>query len=234
MADFLTSVTVLLAVASATLAIASFVFSWVAFRNTTQMQMDAQAILAQVSQKVEVVVERTSHQIDRAWEYFTALPSQPAAEAAHELAERERELRSQIIEEARQEAANVIARAGLDSDALQSLLQQVQSVIEKSAERTTVLSAEQEFLRELNEVELQARLQAAQFEIGVDPNAPLDALVKGLSDLFPDQVSHDLARLMRYRSKAAHGTLDLSEQDLRVNLRSAVRLNKYLRAFGPH
>ena len=234
MADFLTSVTVLLAVASATLAIASFVFSWVSFRNTAQMQIEIQAILSKLSEKVDVVAQRTSGQMDRAWEYFTSLPSPPGAPGADALAEREEELRALIIQEARQEAANVIETAGLDKDALQGLVKQVESVIEKSAERTTVLSAEQEFLRELNEVELQARLQAARFEIGVEPNAPLDALVKGLSGLLPDPLSHDLARLMRYRSKAAHGTLDLSEQELRVNLRRAVRLNKYLRAFGPH
>jgi hypothetical protein len=233
MAEFLVSVTVLLAVASATLAIASFVFGWVSFRNTAQMQIEIQAILSKLSERVDVVAQRTSGQMDKAWEYFTNLPSPPGAPGADELAEREEELRALIVQEARQEAANVIEKAGLDEDALQGLLKQMESVIEKSAERTTVLSAEQEFLRELNQVELQARLLAAQVEIGVDPRAPLDEVVEGLRGLLPDDAWDILARVMQYRAKAAHGTLKLSERALRSNLRRAVALNDFLRTFGP-
>lgn len=67
----LTIVSIVLGVVSATLAVAAFIFGWVSFRNTAHMQVEAQAILAKVSEKVEVIVDRTSHQMDKAWEYFT-------------------------------------------------------------------------------------------------------------------------------------------------------------------
>lgn len=69
--SILTIVSIVLGVVSATLAVAAFIFGWISFRNTSHMQMEAQAILAKVSEKVEVIVDRTSHQIDKAWEYFT-------------------------------------------------------------------------------------------------------------------------------------------------------------------
>ena len=69
--SILTIVSLVLGVVSTTLAIAAFIFGWVSFRNSFRMQVDAQSILAKVSEKVEVIIHHTSHQLNKAWDYVT-------------------------------------------------------------------------------------------------------------------------------------------------------------------
>lgn len=52
MENYLTMWSIFLAVASTTLAIAAFIFSWASYRNATKLQIQAQEILSQISQKV--------------------------------------------------------------------------------------------------------------------------------------------------------------------------------------
>jgi len=229
MADLLTTVSILLAVASTTLAIAAFVFSWVSFRNTSQMQMNAQAILAQISQRVEVVVERTSQQMDRAWEYFTSLPAAPPSLPSEALAEREEKLRAQVIEEARQEAAKAIKSAGLDKEALKNLLEQVQGVIDRSAERTRHLLAQQDLLGKVSEIEGELRLLAAEPGIGSDPEAPLERLAEELRPFLVPGAVKDLDGLINLRSRAMSGDFDWSKEEIDAHYEMVHRLLRYFR-----
>jgi len=230
MADPLTTVTILLAVVSTTFAIASFVFSWVSFRNTSQMQMNAQAILAQISQRVEVVVERTSQQMDKAWEYFTSLPPPPPSIASEELAQREEELRAQIIEEAREEAAQVIKQAGLDTDVLKRLLPEVEDVIGRSAERSGRLFALQEFLLRFSEIERELRDIAAESGVILAPDdRSFRTLVWKLRDVLPAHVSVQIVSLEEFRAKAVHPDFDWSSTAASIYPDAAYVLLDYLR-----
>jgi hypothetical protein len=153
MENYLTMWSIFLAVASTTLAIAAFIFSWASYRNATKMQIKAQEILSQISQKVEVVVERTTHQIDKAWDYFTGLPSASLSKAHEELSIKEEELKNQIIEEARKETAQLMEGTGLQKDLLNELIDKVQSLVDKSSERTKQLLQRETILTNLSKIE---------------------------------------------------------------------------------
>jgi hypothetical protein len=229
MPDILMTVSILLAVVSATLAIAAFIFSWVTFRNTSNMQMQAQAILAQVSQKVEVVVERTSQQIDRAWDYFTGAPTATQSKVSEEVAQKEEELRAQISEEVRREAAEVMKKAGLEKETLKSLLGQVESIIAKTTQRTRQLFEQQNLLLKLSEIERELRDTSEGLGRTLPPNIPLEELVLSLPAPLPPGPMRELIKLARFRDMATHDDFDWGEQDIHQSLRIADELLSYLR-----
>jgi len=192
--------------------------------------MNAQAILAQISQRVEVVVERTSQQMNKAWEYFTSLPPPPPSIASEELAQREEELRAQIIEEAREEAAQVMKQAGLDTDVLKRLLPEVENVIGRSTERSGRLFALQKFLPRFSEIERELRDIAAESGVILAPDdRSFRILVWKLRDILPAHVSVEIVSLEEFRAKAVHPDFDWSSREASSYLDRAGVVLDYLR-----
>ncbi len=180
MEDYLTMWSILLAVASTTLAIAAFIFSWASYKSASNLLIKSQEILAQISQKVEVVVERTTHQIDRAWDYFTGVPSASLSKGAEEIAKKEDELKRQIIEEARKETTELMNDAGLQKKTLNELIEKVQGLVGKSSERTIQLIGRERIITSLYDIEEELKALAKEYKVVFSKGFNLKAIVKSL------------------------------------------------------
>lgn len=174
MENYLTMWSIFLAVASTTLAIAAFIFSWVSYRNATKLQIKAQEILSQISQKVEVVVERTTHQMDKAWDYFTA------SKSSEDIFKKEAELKRQIIEDARKETSEFMKDAGLEKKTLNDLIEKVQVLVGKSSERTIQLLGRERIITSLYTIEEELKALAKEYKVVFSKGFNLKAIVKSL------------------------------------------------------
>lgn len=157
MENYLTIWSIFLAIASATLAIAAFIFSWASYKSSTQIQIKAQEILAQISQKVDVVVERTTHQIDKAWDYFTGLPSHTLSKTTEEISKKEEELKNKIIEETKNEVSEIMKGSGLQKDALKDLYDKVEKLVSRSSEKTKQLYQRERIIINISRIEEEIR-----------------------------------------------------------------------------
>jgi hypothetical protein len=180
MENYLTMWSIFLAVASTTLAIAAFIFSWVSYRNATKLQINAQEILSQISQKVEVVVDRTTHQMDKAWDYFTALPYTSISKYSEDILKKEDELKTQIIEEARKETTELMKDAGLQKKTLDDLIEKVQGLVGKSSERTIQLLGRERIITSLYTIEQELKALAKEYKVVFSKGFNLRDIVKSL------------------------------------------------------
>ena len=175
MDDIITILSIVLSVASTTLSITAIVISWVMYKNSTKMQVDAQTILAQVSQKVDVVVDKTSHQIDRAWDYFTGSTPSAPIERDDEFAKLGEEIKVKAIEEAKKQATDLMKKAGVDKEILDSLVSKVEKLVGKSAEKTGELFKRESLFDTLSELEIEFRVFVSR-KIGIFPDENIDVL----------------------------------------------------------
>jgi hypothetical protein len=180
MEDYLTMWSIFLAVASTTLAVAAFIFSWVSYRNATKLQIKAQEILSQISQKVEVVVERTTHQMDKAWDYFTALPYISIPRSGEDIFKKEEELKKQIIEEARKETTELMKDTGLQNKTLIELVEKVEALVGKSSDRTIKLLGRERILTSLYKIEEELKALAKEHKVVFSKGFDLRAIVNNL------------------------------------------------------
>jgi hypothetical protein len=233
MEDYLTMWSIFLAVASTTLAIGAFIFSWASYRNATAMQIKAQEILSQISQKVEVVVERTTHQIDKAWDYFTGLPSNTLSKSAEEITHKEEELKKQIIEEARKEVHELMKGAGLQKDALKELTDKVKDLVSKSSDKTRQLLQRERLIIIIDKIGEDLREIAAQNGKQMPDGLPLNILLKvfgklKLSKNINQSALNQIKRLADIRND------DLSkypENDIQTFFTLSLQIRDYLNIF---
>lgn len=223
--DTITVLTIILSVASITLSVTASIFGWVTYRNSTKMQMEAQNILSQVSQKVEVVVERTSHQMDRAWEFFTG---NPLAKKDEDATNKEEQLKSAVIEEAKKEATDVMKKAGVDKDVLNSLVKKVETLVARSTVKTRELFESQQLVSKLSELEREMREYGME-RIGFPPDIPSDLLIKEMSRFLPSSLSREVMRLFDMRSAISHG-MDVSSMDVARATAMADKVLSFLQA----
>ena len=152
-----TIATFILSIVSATLAIAAFFFSWSSFNKSSDLQIKAQEILTKVSEKVDVVVERTSHQMDKAWDYITSSPLPLSTEQIpKETEDKKEELREKLLKEARREATEVMKKSGINPDRLKDLSLKVEALIKKTTERTESMVEQNMLLTSITNLKLVA------------------------------------------------------------------------------
>lgn len=207
MESLLVWISIILGVASATLAITAFIFGWASYSNTAKLQNNIQALLAMIREKVEVVVERTTHQIDKAWDYFTSGgPIGISDDAKKEREELREGLKEEMKEEARREAAEAIKEAGLDPQQVKALLSRVDSLIEKTTVRTEVMVGQQKFLGVMTNIENEARTLAQAVGMKRFSKAPLIELGRSLyrADIIPGGAYGEIKWLHDVRNKFVH------------------------------
>lgn len=237
--DVLTFVTILLAVASLTLSIAAVIFSWVTFNNTSKMQMDAHATLAKISERVEVIAQQTSHQMERVLEYFTR--TEPTSEISKQVAERENELKEKLKEQVQHAITEAIKEAGLEKEKLDAFVSRVASLVSQITERTIPLMDKQRFTELLSEVSDKLNDYASRKAFSFPPNTPLGQMLRaGVYDELMKQqptevvvpVSRDLKILVDVQELLAKGK-ELSTDGIRDAIEASERLLRYFRLMPP-
>ncbi len=150
--DWLTISSLVLSIVSITLAIVSAIFAWVSYKNSTAMQMKAQAILEQVSQKVEVIVKLTASQIERAWDYV--MQNRSAISGKDEQINfNVDELSKKILIESKEETEKLIKDSGIDKAKIDSIVSQLETLIDKTTEKTKDVYTKQAVLEKYLEIE---------------------------------------------------------------------------------
>ena len=156
MMDIVQTLGIILSVSSITLSIVAILFAWVSYKHSTEMQIKAQAILEQVSQKVEVLVKLTSSQIERAWDYFTQSHNTPE-EKKEEISFNIEELRKQIIAETKEETEKLIEDAGIERGKIDLVISKLEGLLNKSTEKTQEIFNKQKILDRYTEVEFELK-----------------------------------------------------------------------------
>jgi hypothetical protein len=229
MADYLTMVSIFLSIASTTLAIAAFIFSWVTFKSTSKIQIDAQAILAQISEKVEVVVDKTSHQIDKAWDYFTSHNSSSLPKSIEVANKKLDDLKNQIIGEARKEITESIKRFSpeIDKELFKAMImEEVEKLVGRSTQQTKQLMEREALILKI------AEIQAIVMKIAIERGYKLDQGTSFMTflkqfDFLPSNIKDDIITLCQFHDIKNRGTL--TEERIQKYFRMAESLINFLR-----
>lgn len=237
MTDILAWISIILSAVAITLAIVAIVFGWVTFRNANRMQSESSALLSQVSQKVEVISERTSRQLDKAWDYVTHRQGEPKEESSEQVKKEIERMRKQVIDDARKEASMVIEKAGLDKRVAQSTVDELQNIVGKLSEKSIEVSNIRLFLEKYGRIELEVGSFAKSLGIDVSKAFHLPQLLrmceKRLSRPLPQRLLEEAELLTEVRDKVAHGQPNISENELNEYTKKAAAIYGYLRArFG--
>lgn len=202
-------VSFILAIVSATLAIAAFIFSWVSFNNTSKLQIKAQEILSKVSEKVEVVVERTSHQMDKAWDYLTSSQSLTTDQIPKVKDEKEEKLKEKLIKEARQEATEVLKESGVDQDKIEELRSKVEALIEKTTERTETMVEQHKLLRSISTIESTAKTLAKLSGMEIDSKTSLNKIIEFLKGKIIPPAHRDLTEIIHFGKRLLNKDINI-------------------------
>lgn len=204
--DITTVLGIILSVSSITLSLVAIWFAWVSYKNSTDMQMKAQGILEQISQKVELIVDKTSHQIDRAWEYFTNT-SKPLPNKTDESNFNVDELRKQIVEETKSETLKLIQDAGLDKSKIESLNTILADLVDKTTERTKEVFSKQLIIDRYSEIESEIKKwYERKLNWIFPPNINFVQMIhnKEINSKLPREVINNLMKFIETRNRIAH------------------------------
>jgi hypothetical protein len=148
--DIINLLNIILAVSSITLSIVAIIFSWVAYRNTTKMQVDVQSILEKITQRVEVIVQNTNQQIDKAWNYFTNpdLHKGKIDEPTLDLDT----VRKEIINEANLETQKLLINSSIDRNKLEELSTKVEGLIDRTTNKAEELYSKKILLDKIEDI----------------------------------------------------------------------------------
>lgn len=228
--DTLSILSIILAVSSITLALVAIWFSWVSYKNSTDLQMKAQSILEQISQKVELIVDKTSHQIDRAWDYFTQ-KIEPINDKKEVITFNLDELKKEIVEETKNETIKIISEAGLDNEKIRQLERKVESVVNKITDRTQEVFNKQLILDKYTQIENELKMWLLNnYKWHFPPNVMLMQIInnKEISSVLPETLRFKLSEITDIRNKVAHSK-EVSKDELENSIFTANDLISFFR-----
>jgi hypothetical protein len=197
---------IILAVSSATLSITAIVFSWITYRNSTKMQMDAQAILEKITQRVEVVVQSTTTQIDKAWNYITNTNHNPKSDIPEVQFDLD-SLKQKFIDETKVEVIALIKNLSTDKNTIDELSNKVEFLIQKTTNVTEELILKQTLINNLQSLpdelnDWAKRVTKTSFAYGVDLSMMIDVLEH--DNLIPDILLMKFNYIIDIRNKIIH------------------------------
>ncbi len=204
--DTLSILGIILSISSITLAIVAIWFAWVSYKNSTDMQMKAQSILEQISQKVEVIVDKTSHQIDRAWDYFTQSTDSNQKEKEPSSFNPD-ELKKQLIDETKKESEKMIKDLGIDKDKILTLENKISEIVNKTTVKAEEVFNKQLLIDKYSQVEMTIKNWYRKVNNWEFPqNITLINMLenKEIRKIFPYKLNEDLQKLIEARNKIAH------------------------------
>ncbi|MBM4300823.1 MAG: hypothetical protein FJ121_04725 [Deltaproteobacteria bacterium] len=178
-------------------------------------------------------MERTTHQIDKAWDYFTGLPYGSSSKTTEENFKKEEELKRQIIEEARKETTELMKDAGLQKKTLNELVEKVQSLVGKSTERTRQLLERERISQKFIIIEEELRGIADDFQVFFAKGVHLLAIISDFKKLerfkfINPQALDSIQRLFGiYKGNPSYSDEEIKE--ISRELDSLIDYLKYLR-----
>jgi hypothetical protein len=233
MTDILAWISIILSAISITLAILAIIFGWITFRNANRMQIESSYLLSQVSQKVEVISERTSRQLDKAWDYVTNRQGNQI-EGNEQIKKEIERMKKQVIDEAREEANALIKNAGLDKQIAKSTVDKLNNIVGKVTEKSTEIGNISLFLERYGMVEQEVKAFVKSLGLVINKESNLSKLLRACQQrtppLLPPPLFEDITKLTEVRNKIVHGNIDFSYNDLMEHTRSAAYIYGYLHA----
>jgi hypothetical protein len=228
--DAINLLNIILSVSSATLSITAIVFSWITYRNSTKMQMDAQAILEKITQRVEVVVQSTTNQIDKAWNYITTTNHNSKSEIPEIHFDLD-SLKQNLINETKAEVSTLIKNLSPDKNTIDELSNKVEFLIQKTTNVTeeliltnTLINNLQTLPEELND--WAKRETKTNFAYGVDLAMMIDVLEH--DHLIPDILLMKFNYIIDIRNKIIHNG-NVNSIELQKSLLTIDEIRKILK-----
>ena len=212
--DILSILGIILSVTSITLAIVAIWFAWFSYKNSTEMQMKAQSILEQITQKVEVVVDKTSHQMDRAWDYITQKGDSRIDEQEETLFDIDK-LKKEVIEETKNETIKIIKESGLDIEKVNLLESKVEAIVNRTTDKTEDLFKKEKMLEKYKLVDEELRIWYRRKRNWVFPHIiRLKDMISNeeIVSPLPKSVRDKLQEIIEVRNKIVHSkNIDIAE-----------------------
>jgi len=203
--DFSQILSIVLSVASITLAILAIWFAWISYKHSTDMQVKAQSILEQVSQKVEVLVKLTSSQIEKAWDYFTHIDIE--SEKPEEISFNVAELKNQIISETKKETERIIQEAGIEKNKIGMVTSKVEKIVDESAEKTQEIFNKQKIIERYTEIELELKKwYEKKLKWIFPPNIFMVQMLQNeeIRNVLPKNMLEEIRKFIEIRNRIAH------------------------------
>jgi hypothetical protein len=228
--DLVTSIGIILSISSITLSLIAIWFAWVSYKNTTDMQMKAQAILEQVSQKVEVVVNLTSQQVEKAWNYFTQNPIS-TVDKKEEVSFNINELRKQIIDENKIETEKLIKEAGIGKTEFELLTSKFEELFGKTTEKTEEIYNKQLIMNKYFEIESELKKWFERKIKWIFPpiiTMPQMMHNEEIINVLPKSMIKDINTFIDIRNRIAHSQ-SVDEKEVEFALKIATEYLFFLR-----
>ncbi|MHB1687911.1 MAG: hypothetical protein ACYCVH_11105 [Ignavibacteriaceae bacterium] len=205
--DLITILTIILSVVSSTLSVVAIIFAWVSYKNSSKMQMDAQAILEKITQKIEVVAQSTANQIDKAWNYFTNTNYSLKDDTSKTLLDIE-SIKQKFINETKEEINTLINDLGTDKNKINELSQKVEFLVQKTTDVTEELILKQTLINNLQSlngelIDWSKRTKKMIFPDNIELREMINVLEH--ERLLPDILLMRFNYLLSIRNKIIHG-----------------------------
>lgn len=220
-------VSIILAVASTTLAITAFVFSWVFFRETSKAQRDIHTVLAKVNEKVDVVSERTARQMDKTWELLGkfAAPPLPSEDKPPFIEERsEHAIKSTAAEILAEVKASMALGDTVNAD--EALVETIGKKLRETSTEGTVLGHMQSLALDIDHIESLFRQLLRRFHAPVPRDASFADLLDTGAYMLSVKVFDSIRDLLDFRNRMAHDT-SLRASDFLEQLSLAAQIINY-------
>jgi len=220
---------IVLSVASITLAIVAIWFAWISYKHSTEMQVKAQGILEQVTQKVEVLVKLTSSQIEKAWDYFTHIDIQ--SEKPEEITFNVEELKNQIISETKKETERLIQESGIEKNKIEMVTSKVEKIVDESAEKTEGIFNKQKIIERYSEIELELKKwYERKLKWMFPPNIFMVHMLQNeeIKSVLPKNMLEEIKKFTDIRNRIAHSK-PVNKEEIEQGLKISESILSFLK-----
>jgi len=194
--DIVTILTIILSVASITLSIVAIILGWVFFKASSKMQIQAESILAKISEKVEVVVESTSRQLDKTLDHLLSSFGQRSLRLPEKV---EQELESNLRQKIKEETLKTLSEIGLDwekfASPVESLTERLAKISKEQAEDFRLMDSIPTIQTKLMTLAL---IKQPKLKVSSVLSGSFTFLIDIVKDYFPEALHKHLYNVARF------------------------------------
>ena len=207
----------LLGLSSFILAVLAFVFSLVFFIIAWKVQQSANNILNKIGEKLDLVTQHTSRQLEKFID--ATIASQREGAVVMPVHDETRNHMEEEVADIKREVLALGGEIGLDQSKTEQILSKVESAITETVTKSTAIGL---LIETFGDIEHEMRNLALIHGVFVKPNTPPSELARILAGLIEGNLYKDIENVIGIRNKVAHGkTKDFTQTKIESNLKLA-------------
>lgn len=191
----ITLLTIILSVVSITLSITALIYGWIMYRNTSKLQMQANATLEEISKRVQVVVEYSTKLVEKAWDFVTTGGTKLLEKKYEPEMENYEKRDSKIIKKTTKKLTEALKNSGLKST--QPVIEKVEETVSEGVKKTKEILKRRQYISRFDGIKEEVIEKATQNGITIDSNNFWGEIIKSeIAKKIQDKLGITIAELL--------------------------------------